>query len=772
MDKRVIRRVLHNISSLQRLRTTRVPGFLKVFLILLLVQLIYYSSYRTQTYPTAKVLANKKEVNKLVSSFDPTLIVQKIVAHPPSDNSKIDVDELLNRYANSTSSVLENYIKSYKDVLTSDSINLNDKCDLFLYHLHSVERSNWDLESDLYYTPEAFDKESYMEDRKEEKIEELKKNFIDNARKDIIKQLKTRGKKLSLKEIESLLPSFQEELNQTVFEEFERKYSEATVKNREIEQDKFKRVSNLRIFGKCFFNDQYVKGSLKSNQKSIERILGAFSGQMCQYTEQLLFPFLSFKPPIYKRWTGDVYHGVPLIENILYNDKHPDKQDHLPEKATEIGDIEIPGCFLSNFRQSINGKGIVVSTNDAYAHELKRLIKVLRIMGNKLPIQVVHKGDLSEKEKRSIINYARAPMEKVLLKLPEETKSSLDSNLHDYIDPTFPVQELWFVDVKNTINPKYLEYFESFANKLLAYLFTSFDEIILMDTDTVPLVPTSDLFRLEKYTEHGALFFRDRDFDDLLWFYDSNLWKKLMPSMVDEKVFNIPHSTDFTLKNRYLGDDRRHFMEAGLVLMKRSTHFTGILMSLEINLWGIVSSDKVWGEKEFFWLGQSLAGNENYYFNANQAGAAGQITTIEDKISSEICSTHPAHVWDKDNRTLLWINSGFQNCKKGTWATDVYNEAFKRTSKNKPKLLKHYYEDFTRIKGVIVPPVTDYSIKNSAGEPPFGWKKTELCAGFCWCAYNVLGGSKEATDIGQLIEFDNKMQKFYEVVGEIWNLNV
>ncbi|GMM36354.1 putative alpha-1,3-mannosyltransferase [Saccharomycopsis crataegensis] len=771
-----IRSVSENFPNVQRLKVRSKPTtLLKVFFILALIQLVYYGSLSSRSHSHINVQSsedndtNNDQLKELLGKFDISSLVDDSYPAPKEADLDLIRDSITKKYT-STSNALMTFLNDNDKVLLSSDAHLDAKCDLFFYYLHSVEDRNWTNEADAGYSADAFSQTDYFNRKNKERLGKEKDTKKEQIRNEYLEQ----GKEINDGDLEALLSKFKYDFTDSEIEALKEERLDLIEKNLEIEQNKVSKAANLRAFGKCFFSEEYGNSGTTDNSK--QKVLGAFTKSTCHFSEKKIFPFLSFNYPIYERWNGAIYEKMPQISNILKNEeikskKHKGKftSDLLPEvlDTTEFGD-----CFVPSFYNSMNGKGLVLSVSDNYVGEVIKLIRTLRVLGNKYPIQIIHSGDLSQANRKLLVDASRESIKKLIPKVNVSKKEFEKYEYKDYIDHDYPVQEIWFVNVLRAIDPKYNEVFSGYSNKLLAYFFNSFDEMMLLDTDTVLLVPTKSFFKLDKYLKHGAMFFRDRDVDDMLWDFDVEFWKKLMPSVLDKKFFGIPQPTDVTLKNRYIGDYRKHFMEAGLVLVKRSTHFTGILMGLEINLWRTVIDNRMWGDKEYFWLGQSLAGNENYHINGYQAGAAGEVRTVPGKFTHEICSTHPAHILDEDNKTLLWINSGFQNCKKNSWDDDVNNERIKKTNMADKQVLQSFYEDFTKITGVVIPPVTEHSYVNNMNEPFSGWYKLNICSGYYWCGYEVIGASQNDEDKGLLIEFDKDTIEFYDFVGRIWIANV
>lgn len=94
-----------------------------------------------------------------------------------------------------------------------------------------------------------------------------------------------------------------------------------------------------------------------------------------------------------------------------------------------------------NLMSAPGSRGIVLSFADSHLAMALKLIATLRFQGNKLPIQVIYKkGDLSEDTIEKISYAARSPN----VTLPE-TK---------YGNPANEPQEIWFLDVTNTLADK------------------------------------------------------------------------------------------------------------------------------------------------------------------------------------------------------------------------------------------------------------------------------------------------------------------------------
>jgi alpha 1,3-mannosyltransferase len=553
--------------------------------------------------------------------------------------------------------------------------------------------------------------------------------------------------------------------------QFEQQYNEMAERMKTSEQAAIDAVTHLRVYDQCFLRDQISGGAAS--------IFGGSHGgpgsNVCSELEQKLFPWLSRESPIFKRWDGTVMTGIPTMAKYLDADN-----DDIP---TSGGDapffVEInskDGCFMESWRSNLNGKGIVLSVTDLLEQDALALIRVLRALNNKLPIQMVHNGDLNEEVQQRIVEVARSGEFQVPLFLYDK--------IQDEVPKEFPKQEVWFVDVKQCISEKYRRFESQLTSKLVAYLFNSFDDTILMDTGSVPLVMPSYFFNMGPYERTNTIFFKDRFTNARASKSDSDFFAKLMPTAIDTAMFGIPQISSFTLEqNRYMKNQYHHVMDAGVIGIKRSSHFIGIAISVQMNYW-VATASRILGEYEFFWLGQSISGNENYEFNKHNAVAVGELTPLskrpQNTVAHELCSTNVGHLSGDDDHTLLWINSGLRNCKvHESWEGDISRLRNEKQFK-KAKELQDSYKQPVKINAALLPPDGDRLVINDKDEPAKGWVNgpssnyywvkahSPLCNNRLQCAYDVIGGSMDPLDHGMYVKYDNVREDIYGYLGKIW----
>ncbi|KAL6450519.1 MNN1 putative alpha-1 [Candida maltosa Xu316] len=567
--------------------------------------------------------------------------------------------------------------------------------------------------------------------------------------------------------------------------------------NPRIDQDIINQLTMFRIFNKCYITNDEVSqinqmdNFITTQQKLVheenpkpeslqltekESLVDLMTSKSATF-ENRMYPWLSKEYPVYQRYTGKVYNEPPNYHDIL---KDPFQKTSKQIKSSN----QLPNQpFLQKFKNKCNGKGIVLSIANKYVEYTVQLIHLLRALDNRLPIQIVYYDDVSEESKRKIVTAAQEDF-KTLPESFQKVSHFFDSDYLDKNSKGLRPQEVWFVNAYNAIHKNYRGKFERFGNKLLATIFTSFDEFMLIDADTVMIQPPEYFFNLEQYKETGAYFFKDRTVNRRPT-TDGVYMEKMAPATIDSIMFDIPIMTNYT-RSREFFKGLQHYMESGLVMLNKNIHLNSILMISQINFFKPITG-KVYGEKELFWLGFAMNGDENYYFDTNFAAAVGHITPPDDRIrddgsphhSQEICSPHPGHVSGEDNHTLLWINSGFRFCHQAD-EVDFEQEAEKKTRfkflKDAEAFKKYYYEPL-RISHAIVPPLDEKleNRKNNEQEPENGWFwEYDYCRRHTLCGYSRIGGKQKlATDKdntleGLLVTYNDDEIALFNYLGDIW----
>lgn len=541
----------------------------------------------------------------------------------------------------------------------------------------------------------------------------------------------------------------------------------------------------MRIYGQCFINNAEIGRS--------DNLEGTFNS----YSRKLL-PFLTNKLPVFERFNDTVVsNGFPVLKNGYHGENY-----------------EFDGKNVVDFiKRSSNGKGIVISAASAHTRDLVKLIHLLRAMNTELPIQVVYKGDLNKRSRSNIFHAAKDSFQDIIdpKKKADKNPDSMEAKIIEYSSKygsNFPELDIWLVNIQETIKRNYKYSFPGYANKILALLFTSFEEVLLMDADTVPLVSLEEFFQSKQYKESSTMFFKDRTIRDLNNFLETNYFTKLCPTNSNsiDSLFGVKPITNHTLTNSYMLG-YRHSQEAGIVAINKVSHFVGILMMFPLTIWKEPVKSSIWGDKEMYWLGLSIAGDENYQFNKHAAASIGEIISNDKHMhypnseTKELCSSHPGHI--DENGKLLWINSGFKYCKKNAHFRDRNKFPFETFHLEE---LANLYESPLKIRHGIVPPdlpalrqpgsPVDLSHENLIKEywktkstdvddigeqkavnqiananPQKGWNKNSICSNYQYCAFDIIDKhpqNKGPVEKGLVFEFDEQLIMNYDYLGNVW----
>lgn len=563
-----------------------------------------------------------------------------------------------------------------------------------------------------------------------------------------------------------------------------------TIRSKQYEQKIIDQLTIVRIFNKCFIhNDQRDRNNLlerliQEQQKQVANANSANVQSELKLTEnekmvealaedyttlgKRVYPWISQQFPLYERWNGDSYYHPPNYEEILKDETHKGETPTTRYLTSQI--------FLNQFKDTSNGKGIVLSITEKHIDDTVNLIRLLRALNNKLPIQIIYFDDLSQSSKTKLLRAARGEINK----FPKSYEKVYNGK-----QPSFPPQEVWFVNIYESVNPRYRNLFKKFDFKLLASLFNSFDEFMLIDADTILVKRPEFFFKQQAYQQAGAFFFKDRTPLLKRPITDGQFLDKMGPSAIDSMMFDIPMMSQYTT-HRELFKGLRLYMESGLVMIDKRRHFSSILMMIQLKFIHPISGS-MWGDKELFWLGFAINGDENYKFNNRFAAAIGQLTSSQYRKgkdgktlnAKEICSSHPGHISDDDDRSLLWFNSGFRFCHEAN------NLNYEKESKNSeilkslngPLEFEKYYSDPLRITHAIVPPLNKNLQKmyNYDEEPADGWTSEPNCNKYMWCAYSSIGGRtspeenshKETLD-GLLIDYTPEEIAYFNYLGDVW----
>lgn len=193
-------------------------------------------------------------------------------------------------------------------------------------------------------------------------------------------------------------------------------------------------------------------------------------------------------------------------------------------------------------------------------------------------------------------------------------------------------------------------HWKGFQIKAFIVYHSSFNEIMLCDSDTVFYQNPEILFQDENYLIKGAYFFRDLE----KWKFSrlTNILEQLRQKISYKKFHNVSfflarkawltrllpsQSALFPAEWAYIYSDKiprkpvkEALQEAGVVLMNRAIHQESIEHIYRLNDNHKETYQYVWGDKETFWIGCVMA-NKDFYFNPS----SGYISKLTKKLTHD-----------------------------------------------------------------------------------------------------------------------------------------
>ncbi|OVF08644.1 putative alpha-1,3-mannosyltransferase [Clavispora lusitaniae] len=555
-------------------------------------------------------------------------------------------------------------------------------------------------------------------------------------------------------------------------------YTESIQATENAEQSMADSMTVLRLFAHCFYGPEGDKIRAAEDARPLYESLS-----------RRLVPIFSPYFPMIHQTDGTLL------------------QDRFPESSVEFnyGDN-----LLDFYRQNVHGSGIVISGATRYVKHILKFIRLLRVMNNRLPIQIIFRNDLSEKAKKVL--YAVATRSKEEMFNPVFTDQKLMQKMYPGFDMDhetvksleFPPQDITLINIHRSISPDHQNDYTGYNNKILALFFSTFQNVLLYDADSVPLVPPQEILDANEFRDNGAYFFRDRSLRDSNDWLETNYFAKLMPhtNNVLDMAMGVRPVTNHTMKNAYM-TGWRHFQEAGLLALDKRRHFGMFLPLFALALWEEPVQSSIWGDKEMYWLAMSIVGDEQYHMNKYAAASVGQKTEegrfklYNNTRANELCSSHPGHV--NSAGKLLWINSGFSYCKKNGYVRD--SRKFPFSAMEDRKMVEDLYRNPLLIRHAIVPPdlpdlrtsdspdlqseidlvelvrkrkkdVDDLPDEQIDGyDPQKGWIKSSCCSNYQYCAYDAIESYSNPGTLdtsGTLFTFSEDEAARFDFLGTVW----
>ncbi|KAL6244160.1 hypothetical protein RBB50_009030 [Rhinocladiella similis] len=240
----------------------------------------------------------------------------------------------------------------------------------------------------------------------------------------------------------------------------------------------------------------------------------------------------------------------------------------------------------SHFKKG--GRGLVLTAGDDQAPYLLTTIPIFRKLGCDLPVEVMYLGDSD---------------------LSEDYRADLEA-----------LDGVVTRDIAQMVNDEGWK-LAGWAAKPFAILHSSFREVIFIDADSLFMKNPEVLFDDPAYRKTGALFFRDR----LIMPESKKRWlQQILPKPISRQV----------KQSRFWTGDSGHMQESGVIVVDKWRHFMALLLVTRMNgpdrdgnkdEGRVGVYDMVYGDKETFWLGWELVGDQDYAFHQGDAGTMGLV---------------------------------------------------------------------------------------------------------------------------------------------------
>lgn len=277
--------------------------------------------------------------------------------------------------------------------------------------------------------------------------------------------------------------------------------------------------------------------------------------------------------------------------------------------------------FASLRKSYIPGsRGIVIPTGTGTFRYACHLVLTIReVHHSNLPIQIVYSGDAD---------------------LPDKMRKTMAAL----------VKDIEFLDILSVFDDETLQLRNgSWAIKPFAVLGSKFEQVLLVDADSVFMQPPESVYDQAGYRDTGILLYHDR----LLWqhrFQDRHdWWKKQMEHKAPSAAL---------LKSLVWMEDYAEEGDSGLVIIDkgRLPVLMGLLHISWQNSFAVreeITYKITYGDKESWWFGFELS-NVPYTFEKHYGSIVGWMQIDEADGREKVCSFTIAHTDDADR--LLWYN--------------------------------------------------------------------------------------------------------------------
>jgi len=280
------------------------------------------------------------------------------------------------------------------------------------------------------------------------------------------------------------------------------------------------------------------------------------------------------------------------------------------------------GDHLAALRDSFipGSRGIVMAVGSQdFRYACHSVLSIRTVLQSDLPIQIVYAG------------------EKDLPSASREILGSLATGIE-------------FLDILTVFDDNSMQLEKNWAIKPFAALASKFEQVILLDADSVFLQSPNQLFSHSGYVDTGALFFHDR----LLWqgaFPDRHKWWK--------REMKNKTPSPMLLKSRVWTEGYAEEADSGVVVLdkRRTPIFTALLHVCWQNTKAVreeTTYKMTYGDKESWWFGLELC-DVPYTFEKHYGAIIGSLKERSPQGgTADVCAFNIAHVDEQDR--LFWLN--------------------------------------------------------------------------------------------------------------------
>uniref|UniRef100_M4BP38 Nucleotide-diphospho-sugar transferase n=1 Tax=Hyaloperonospora arabidopsidis (strain Emoy2) TaxID=559515 RepID=M4BP38_HYAAE len=371
-----------------------------------------------------------------------------------------------------------------------------------------------------------------------------------------------------------------------------------------------------------------------------------------------------------------VHKGEGDVQDSSYRPLYPENRDSFSADDVKRMEKQLIYTIHETVQRTIEPRGIVMPMFDDIATLGVSLILELRAMDVHLPIEIPHCGDLRDSTIRAVLAKEEVGVLHFydVCALALKTVSLRDASVKVFCESLSNCHKL----------------FRNFDIKILAVTLSRFEEVMLLDADTLFFESPMSLWDTDKYQNTGTLFFHDRIVEDKMFMsnilegsngkvrqihdfmsrFDVSPFKPLghieRPKATSEN--KVPVTLNFSPSEQLLTSHSwnyraGHEMDSSLVLWnkKQQPRATAILGAfVAINR---ISRPPSYGDKELFFAAAELAETQ-YAFSDFGTGAAGQDFRDAGPGKSVLCgyAAHYYPVRPKDdgiaaNASVLYLNS-------------------------------------------------------------------------------------------------------------------